>query len=254
MTVKVSSPAVGIAVLTIDELATRNALSDSVLTALRRELLACAEAPEVRVVVITGTGRAFSAGGDTRRMGVARLTPPERKEYLERGVGRLADVLFNYDKPLIAALNGAAVGAGMDLALWCDFRFAVTSAYLRSGYIDLALPPGFGAAWLLRQLVGPTRTLDILLTGRKVGAAEAQALGLFEAVLDGPEEMMTAVLERAAVLTSKSEAAVRLTKRLVRQARYLHPGDSMDLASSHFGVLQESPDHVAAVRALQEGQ
>lgn len=187
-------------------------------------------------------------------MGAARLNPVERKAYLERGVGRLADVMFNCDKLLIAALNGPAIGAGMDLALWCDFRFAVSSAYLRSGYIDLALPPGFGAAWLLRQLVGPTRTLDILLSGRKVSAAEALSLGLFEAVLDGPEEMMAAVLERAAVVAAKSEAAVRLTKRLVRQARYLHPADILDLASSHLGVLQESPDHAARVRALKEGQ
>ncbi|HEY2794290.1 MAG TPA: enoyl-CoA hydratase-related protein [Micromonosporaceae bacterium] len=250
MTIRIDVPIDGVAVVTLDDEANRNALTAETLAGLQHTLLDLASDSGVRVVVLTGHGRVFSAGGDTRRMGGARPSPLEKKDYLEGGVGRLAEILHTYDKPLICAVNGPAVGAGMDLALWCDFRIGVASSYLRGGYIDLGLPPGFGAAWLLRQLVGPTLALDILLTGRKVTADEALATGLYSQVVPEQSDLLPAVLERAAILSAKPAAALRLTKRLVRQARYVAPSESLDAASSHFGLLQETAEHAAAVAAL----
>jgi enoyl-CoA hydratase/carnithine racemase len=252
LTVAIDEPAPGVRRLRIDDAEHRNALSPDVMDDLYADLESAADDPAVRVVLLAGTGDVFCAGGDTRRMGAARPGPLEKKDYLEHGVGRLARLLFTYDKPVIAAVNGPAVGAGMDLALWCDFRVGVATSYLRGGYIDLALPPGFGAAWLLRQLVGPAHALDILLTGRKVDAAEALALGLYTEVVADQDALAARSLARAVALAAKPPAALRLTKRLVRQARDMHPFDSLDLASSHFGVLQESDEHAEAVRAMQE--
>jgi enoyl-CoA hydratase/carnithine racemase len=242
----------GVLGITIDNPGKRNALSAEVLTELARCLDRVANDSTVRVAVLTGAGDVFCAGGDTARMGSDRPGPWEKREYLDWGVGRLARLFLRLDKPVIAAVNGAAIGAGMDLALWCDFRMAARAAYLLPGFIDLGLPPGFGGAWHLPHLVGPARAMEILLTGSRIVADEALALGLVRTVADTREELDAQVAEFAALLADKPSPAVRVTKRLVRRALATDALDHLEMAWASFGVLQETPEHVEAIRRLRE--
>ncbi|WP_203701974.1 enoyl-CoA hydratase/isomerase family protein [Asanoa iriomotensis] len=232
----------------IDHPAKKNALSAEILAGLADALETAATDPAVRVVVLTAVGDVFCAGGDTNRMGEDRPGPWEKRDYLAGGVGRLARRFAALDKPVIAALNGPAVGAGVDLALWCDFRIAHPSAYLRLGFVDLGLTPGFGGAWLLTHLLGPSLALEILLTGEKVTAQRAADLGLFRTVTPAFDDEAAAF---AALLAGKSSPAVRATKRLVQRAYAMDVMDSLDLAWASFGLLQETPEHLAATQALR---
>lgn len=249
MTVHQDLTAPGVLRLTIDDPATRNALSAESMAALAAGLERLAGDEEVRVGVLTGTGDYFCAGGDTRRMGQQRPGPWQRRDYLDGGVGRLARLLVHLDKPLLAIVNGPAIGAGMDLALWCDFRFAAPGSYLRAGFVDLGLAPGFGSAWQLTRLLGRTRALDILLTGRRVPAEQALALGIYQSVTEHPEQPAA---ELAGQLAGKPAPAVRATKRLVQRAMATDVLDHLELAWCQFGLLQETPEHTAAIKALWE--
>jgi enoyl-CoA hydratase/carnithine racemase len=239
----------GVLRVTIDNPAKKNTLTAEVLAALADSLDRAATDPAVRVIVLGATGDVFCAGGDTSRMGDGRPGPWDKREYLAGGVGRLARLFASLDKPVIAAVNGPAVGAGVDLLLWCDFRFAHPSAYLRLGFVDLGLTPGFGGAWLLTHLVGPTRAMELLLIGEKVGAEKARELGLFREVTESFDE---AAIELAKLLAAKPSPAVRTTKRLVQRAFQLDVLDSLDLAWASFGLLQETPEHIEAVRRQRE--
>lgn len=241
----------GVLRLTIDEPAKRNALSVETMAALAAGLERVAGDDEVRVGVLTGAGDYFCAGGDTSRMGQQRPAPWQRRDYLDGGVGRLARLFVHLDKPVIAAVNGPAIGAGMDLALWCDFRFAGPGSYLRAGFVDLGLAPGFGSAWQLTRLLGRSHALDILLTGRRVTAEQALALGIYRSVTDQPDQPAA---ELAAELAGKPAPAVRATKRLVQRAMTTDVLDNLELAWCQFGLLQETPEHTDAVRALREGR
>lgn len=249
MTVHEQLAAPGVLRLTIDEPAKRNALSVETMAALAAGLERLAGDSEVRVGVLTGAGDYFCAGGDTSRMGQQRPGPWQRRDYLDGGVGRLARLFVHLDKPVIAAVNGPAIGAGMDLALWCDFRFAAPGSYLRAGFVDLGLAPGFGSAWQLTRLVGSSHALDILLTGRRVTAEQALALGIYRSVTDHPEQPAEAL---AGQLAGKPAPAVRATKRLVQRAMTTDVLDNLELAWCQFGLLQETPEHTAAVQALRE--
>jgi enoyl-CoA hydratase/carnithine racemase len=241
----------GVFQLTIDNPSKRNALSADIIAELANTLERLAADDALRVGILTAVGDVFCSGGDTARMGAARPSPIGKRDYLDHGVGRLARLLVRLDKPIIAAVNGPAIGAGMDLALWCDFRMAVSKAYLLPGFIDLCLPPGFGGAWHLAHLLGRSQALEILLTGQKISAENAFRLGLFRSVSSTTEQLDSEVSEFARMLASKPLPAVRVTKRLVQRAPFVDVMDSMDLAWSSFGMLQETPEHVEAVRRLR---
>jgi 2-(1,2-epoxy-1,2-dihydrophenyl)acetyl-CoA isomerase len=252
MPVHETEPAPGILRITLDDPAKANALSPDVLGALAASLDRLATDDAVRVGILTGSGTVFCSGGDTSRMGDARPGPWDKREYLDRGVGELARRLTRNDKPLVAAVNGPAVGAGMDLALWCDFRMASRGAYLLPGFVGLGTTPGFGGAWLLTHLLGRSRALEILLTGRRILAEDALAAGLYRSLSESAEELEGASLEFAAELAAQPAPAVRFTKRLVQRAPAMELMDSLELAWSGFALLQETPEHADAVRRMRE--
>lgn len=185
---------------------------------LARELpLAVNEAASddtVRVVVITGSGRGFCAGLDLAEpiavgMGdrASRLDPYE-------WVGRWVLSIINCEKPVIAAINGPAAGAGFGLALACDLRLVHADAKCTAGYVRRGLSPDAGVTWLLPRLVGHARAMDIVLTGRDVGSTEAAQIGLATAVFPGDAFTMS-VAAYAATLASGPPIALALTKRLM---------------------------------------
>jgi enoyl-CoA hydratase/carnithine racemase len=251
MTVREDVPAHGVLRITLDEPVTRNALSPEVMRLLERSLERLATDPDMHVGVLTGAGEVFCSGGDTRRMGVSRPSPWDKRTYLEAGIGGLARSFLRLDKPIIGLINGPAVGAGMDLALWCDFRLACPEAYLVAGFVDLGVTPGFGGALHLTRLLGHSGALDVLLTGRRIGAVEAAGLGLLRGVEPHRAALVAEGLRFASELAAKSSPAVRATKRLVQRESFAGLMEHLDLAWSSFALLQETPEHSQAVDRLR---
>ena len=250
MSVVRRSPAPGVVVLTLDDPATRNALTTRMVDQLHRELDRRSRDAECRVVILTGSSSVFSSGGDTRRMGSSRLPPAERKEAMWSGIQSLVRKIDTFEKPLIAAVNGPAVGAGLDLALHCDLRLMADDTYIRAGYIDLAVVPGAGAAYILPRMIGTSRSLELLWTGRRIHSTEAHELGLIQAAVP-PAELMERAVTLASTIADKPAHAVRLIKRLVRQPPSVPLATALDLASSHFSLLQETEEHAEGVSAAR---
>jgi enoyl-CoA hydratase/carnithine racemase len=242
----------GICTITMDAPERRNALDAAMLAALP-EAFSRAHADEsVAVVVLTGAGTAFCAGGDLKAM-AADLTPGQRKADFTDRVHGLARVLERFDKPVVAMLNGAAVGAGLDIALMCDLRIAAETARLSAGYIDVGLVPGNGAAFLLPRLIGLASALDLLLTGRTVTGREAADLGLVNRAV--PVEALHAETRALArELAGKPRFAMRMMKRLVYQSLDTTLSVALELASSQVAILQSSPEHRDAVAAFADGR
>jgi len=140
----------------------------------------------VHVVVVTGSGRAFCAGGDVGRMGEGAPSPLDHKNQLWEKIHRVPKTLETMDKPVIAMVNGVAVGAGMGMCLMCDVRVAATDARFSTGYVKVGLVPGDGDTFFLPRLVGPAKALELLWTADFIEAPEALRLGIVNRVVPAP--------------------------------------------------------------------
>ncbi|MGH3319563.1 MAG: enoyl-CoA hydratase/isomerase family protein [Streptosporangiaceae bacterium] len=209
--------------------------------------------PAVRVVVVTGAGDAFCSGVDlTQYAGSdSRPTPLERKRSLTDRIHRIAYALEDLDKPVIAAVNGVAVGAGMDMALMCDMRIAARSARFSEGYIRVGLVPGDGGCYYLPRLVGVSKALELLLSGDFVDATEAERLGIVNRTVDD-DQLTTAVGELAGKITNAPPVAVGMIKRATYQSARTDLRTALDLISSHMGVVTSTEDSAEALAAFRE--
>ena len=179
----------------------------------------------VGAIVLTGADDAFCAGGDFEG-----LSPYDRKAFLTDHVHRIAYALEDLDKPVIAAVNGVAVGAGMDFALMCDMRFAARSARMNGGYIKVELVPGDGGCYWLPRLVGTAKALELLLTGDFVDTAEAHRIGLVNRVYDD-EDLIQETKAFAEKLAAGPPRITRMIKRAVYQSARSDLRTSLDLIS-----------------------
>ena len=240
----------GIGTITMNAPENRNAFDDKMLGSLSAAFERAQLDPEVAVVVFTGAGRAFSAGGDISTMG-ADTDPVARKADFTDNVHRLPRAIERLDKPTIAMINGTAVGAGLDMALLCDLRIAAETARLSEGYIGIGLVPGVGGAYLLPRLVGLTRAIELLFTGRAVTGSEAAEMGLVtRAVPAGDLDRETYAL--AAELAAKPPFALRTMKRLIYQSLDTQFATALELASSQVSILMSGAEHKAEVAALRK--
>lgn len=206
---------------------------------------------EVQVVVLTGAGRAFCSGGDVGRMAQqGEATALQHKQWLEV-IHRIPLTLEALDKPVIAALNGAAVGAGLDMALMCDLRFAAEGARFSEGYVKVGLIPGDGGTYFLPRLVGTAKALELLWTGDFFDAQEAHRLGIVNRVVP-PDQLMPTVYELAGRLANGPTVAIRTTKRAVYQGLRMDLRTHLDLISSHMGYIRQTEDHKEGARAFTE--
>jgi enoyl-CoA hydratase/carnithine racemase len=253
-----------IATITLNRPESLNAFSVSMIRAWIEALEEGRDRDDVRVIVVTGAGRAFCAGGDVRAMqqgrgflaqGEAELdtysTPLAVKDSLWKLIQRIPLTLESIDKPVIAAINGDAVGAGLDMALMCDLRLAADNARLSEGYVRVGIVPGDGAAYYLPRLVGPAKALELLLTGDRLTAQEAERIGLVNRVVPA-DQLLEETYKLAAKLAAQPPVAVQLTKRAVYQSARTDLRTSLDLVSSHMAVVTRTEDHLEAVRALLE--
>jgi enoyl-CoA hydratase/carnithine racemase len=240
-----------IATLTLSHPGRKGAFTLEMIDQWADHLIAAAADPEVRVVVVTGEDDAFCSGIDLSVLQAIEDTPLARKRMLTHGVHKVARAVLDLDKPLVCALNGVAVGAGLDMALMCDMRFMARSAKVSEGYIKVGLVPGDGGAWLLPRLVGPAKALELLLTGDMVGAEEALRIGMVNRVYDDAE-LAERTREFALQLAGMSPIAVSFIKRTVQQSASIDLRTSLDLISSHMAVVQSTDDYREAQRAFAE--
>lgn len=244
-----------IVTLTMNEPEKRNPLSGN--TSLE-ELVAAADRihddPSVRCVILTGNGPSFSAGGDIRVMkqqASPEVSEMELRHFYRRGIQRVAQALFNLEVPIVAAINGHAIGAGLDLACMCDIRIASDTAKMASSFIKVGIVPGDGGAWLLPRIVGMSRAAEMMLTGAMMDAQQALAWNLVSHVVPHAE-LMTKSREMAASIAQHPSHGIRLTKRLLREAMRAPFETVLELSAVYQAVSHKTPDHSEAVDAFLE--
>lgn len=242
----------GIATITLNRPEKKNAFTTEMLYAWGDALLECAERDDVKVVVLTGAGDAFCSGGDVGNIKErGQDSAYQRKMALANRVHRIPLIMHSFEKPVIVAVNGVATGAGMDMALMGDIRVAASSARFAETYIRIGIFSGDGGAWYLPRLIGTSKALDLLLTGRFIDAAEAETMGLVSRVVPD-DQLMTSTYELARQIAAQPPIAVRMMKRAVYQAQTTDLRTHLDMASSHMAAIFSTEDHKEAVSAFQE--
>lgn len=228
-----------VAILTLNRPAVLNALNVALLRELDAAITMAQSESSIRAVVITGAGeRAFAAGADIREL--AALTSERAREHALFGQAVFSR-LETLGKPVIAAVNGFALGGGCELAMACTLRLAAESASFGQPEINLGIIPGFGGTARLPRLVGRGMALDLLLTGRSIDAREAQALGLVSNVVP-TSELPAAARALARTLASKSATAMRAILDLIHEGAALSLSEAQMREAMRFGIIAETPD------------
>jgi len=239
-----------IATITLDRPERMNAFTFEMIDAWAAALVECRRNDAIRVVVVTGAGTAFCSGGDIVAMRERLDSPPaQRKNELFNRIQRIPLALEDLDKPVLVAVNGVATGAGMDLALMGDIRYAAQSARFAETYVKVGLVPGAGGAHFLPRLVGVAKALELFWTADFIDAAEAERIGLVNKVLPDAE-LMPFVRAVAAKIAHAPALSVRFIKRAVQQGLRNDLRSNLDLISSHYAVVTAGADHREAVESF----
>ncbi len=228
----------------------RNALTQSMYQALAQALTTTAQDDEVRVALLTGTPEAFTAGNDLGDF-LAHPLDPQLGAPEESPVVRFLHALLHFPKPLVAAVNGVAVGIGTTMLLHCDLVYAGESARFHLPFVDLGLVPEAGSSYLLPTTLGQRRAAELLLLAEPFGPAQAQELGLVNQVLP-PAQVEPVARERAHALARKAPMALRLTKQLMRRAVMDALEEAMAVEIYHFAAQLQGPEAAEALQAFFE--
>jgi enoyl-CoA hydratase/carnithine racemase len=246
----------GIVILTLNQPELRNPISDQpTITALLDAIEAADRDINVRAVILTGAGSAFSTGGNLRGMhsggGLIDPLPAQTRRNYRNGIQRLPLLLESIEVPVIAAVNGPAIGAGCDLACMCDIRVAGQSAKFAESFVKLGIVPGDGGAWLLPRLVGFSKANEMALTGDVIDANAALACGLVSQVVPD-HELMAAARAIAVRIAVNPPHAVRMTKRLLREGRMASLTATLEASAAAQALCHATDDHREAVAAFLE--
>src|ERR687888_442954 len=240
-----------VATITLNRPDKLNAFTASMIDAWARALADAQGDDGVNAIVVTGSGRAFCAGGDVARMGVGEPSPLDHKNQLWEHIHRIPKTLEAVDKPVIAMVNGLAVGAGMGMCLMCDMRIAAEDARFSTGYVRVGLVPGDGDTYFLPRLVGTAKALELLWTADFIEAPEAHRLGIVQRVVPDAElREVTYALARQ--IADGPQIPIRMIKRLVYQSLRLDLRTHLDLVSSHMSIVRQTADHAEGVAAFKE--
>ena len=239
----------------------RNALSDPMYAGFERALPALAVDPDVRVLVITGAGGAFCAGGDVKGMNEAHRTGtqrPGREGGVEDQVARLRRsqravslALHEFPKPVVAVLPGAAAGAGLSIALAADLRVAAERALIVTAFANVGASGDFGGSWFLTQLVGTAKAKELYLTSPRLTAREALALGMVNAVL-ADDDFETQALEWCRRIAAGPPIAMRLMKENLNRALVADLATALDAEAPNMIRSMSTADHREAAAAFVE--
>ncbi len=237
-----------IGVLTIDRAEALNALNSAVLEELDRVLDEIEADEGLYVVILTGAGRAFVAGADIAEM--KEFSSIDGKRFGARG-GQVFLKLEQLSKPVIAAVNGFALGGGCELAMSCDIRLASEKAKFGQPEVGLGITPGFGGTQRLPRIVGVSRAMELILTGKIIGAAEAMGMGLVSAVYP-PEELMDKAMELANAICQNAQIAVCESKKCIRMGMQTDIYTASAFEAEAFGVTCGTEDKNEGMGAFLE--
>lgn len=245
-----------VATLTLNRHDLRNALTGSNLI---DDIVTTADwvnhCDEVSVLVITGAGSAFSAGGNVRDMaergGDFAGDVAECAERYRKGIQRIPLALQEVEVPIIAAVNGPAIGAGFDLANMADIRIASEKAKFGETFLNLGIIPGDGGAWFMQRLIGYQRAFELTLSGRVVEATEAKELGIVMEVVPA-DELLPNTMKLATRIAAQPPKATRLTKRLMKMAQRMELKEFLDVCAVFQGMCHNEPEHLDAVNRMLE--
>jgi enoyl-CoA hydratase/carnithine racemase len=248
----------GVAVATLNDPTRLNAMTEAMGQALVATCAELARDDSVRAVVLTGAGRAFSAGGDLdmiEAMARAGNEQPggETRRQNEAFMGRfyrLFLTLRSLPQPTLAALNGAAIGAGCCVALACDMRLAAREAKLGLNFVRLGLHPGMAATWTLPRLVGPAHAAELLFSGRMLDGAEAERIGLVNRALPR-EQLRDEALALAATIAGNAPLAVRATKGSLALAAHADLEEQLDQEAREQALGYETADLLEGLAAAR---
>lgn len=206
----------------------------------------------VRAVILTGAGSAFSSGGNLRDMTrYAEMSGMQLRQEYRLGIQQLPLALFNLEVPVIAAINGAAIGAGLDLACMCDIRIASERAKFAESFVKLGIIPGDGGAWLLPRIIGLSRATELTLTGQTIDAQQAAEWNLVSRVVPH-DQLLSSARETATAIASNPPHAVRLAKRLLREALHTRLDTLLEMSAAYQALAHQTNDHREAVSAFLE--
>jgi len=247
----------GIATITLNRPERMNAFTGKMIGEWLAALTDAHHDDEVKVVIVTGAGRGFCAGADVRGGGPIgnlmdrKRTLVENRNFLRDSVQRIPRLVAIMDKPYIAALNGAAAGAGMDMASMCDIRFAAEGARFGMTYVRMGIIPGDGGCYYLPKIVGMARALDLIWSGRMFDANEALEMGYVSAVLP-PDQLLDHTREYAMKLVKGPSVAIQQAKRLAYRSQDVGIDSALDLAQQAMFMAQSSEDAKEGPKAFAE--
>ena len=237
-----------VAVLTIDRPEALNALNTQVLCDLDEAIAKVEQADDVRVVILTGAGRSFVAGADIGEM--KGFSAIDGKKFGVHG-GSIFLRLENLSKPVIAAVNGFALGGGCELAMACDIRLASEKAKFGQPETGLGITPGFGGTERLPRIVGVSKAMELILTAKTIGAEEAKAIGLVSEVYPA-EELMDKAMELAQAICANAPIAVAESKRCIRMGMQTDISTGAAFEAEAFGVTCGTEDKNEGMGAFLE--
>ncbi|WP_028710740.1 enoyl-CoA hydratase-related protein [Paracoccus pantotrophus] len=242
--------------VTLNDPATRNSLTPELVAGLHRALVAADEDQTVSCVVLTGAGKGFCAGGNIKDMRdgndpMFRGTPHEMQEGYRNGIQALPRLFNRLDVPVIAAVNGNAIGAGCDLACMCDIRVGASDTKFAESFMRVGLVSGDGGAWYLPRVVGLPRALEMALTCAILDAQEALAFGLVTHVVE-PGALLDKAMHLAHAIAAHPPRSIRLNKRLLKRSNEIDLEAALELAASYQAIVQNTADQKEAVSALLE--
>lgn len=245
-----------IATITMNRPEVRNALTGTgVLEGLLTALDTVKDDPDLSVLVLTGAGSAFSAGGNLKDMraseDIFEGSARQIAESYRTSILRLMRTVVSLDLVTIASINGPAIGGGCDLALLCDLRLASSSATFGQPVVDLGLVPGDGGAWILPRIVGWQRAAELIFTGRIVDAREAHGMGIVLEVVE-PGNLTDRTHGLASTIAEKPPNALRLTKRLLRHARSADFEAFLDMTAAFQAISHHTDEHRRAITSRSE--
>lgn len=213
--------------------------------------------PAIKCAILTGAGRAFSAGGDLKAMkshtGAFAGTPLQLRDQYRRNIHRIVKAIYGLEVPTIAAVNGAAIGLGCDVACMADIRVASAKAVFAVTFLKIGLIPGDGGAWLLPRTIGMSRASELLFTGRTINAAKAEEWGLVSQVCE-PDALMDTAMALATEICALPGNALRLSKSLMRQGQTNTYETIMEMSAAAQALCHTSDDHEEGVSAMLEGR
>lgn len=209
----------------------------------------------VRCVILTGAGSAFSAGGNIKAMQNREHSfagaPAHIADGYRHGIHQIVKALWGLEVPLIAAVNGPAIGLGNDVACLADIRIASAKAIFGATFLKIGLIPGDGGAWLLPRTIGLSRASELLFTGKTISAEQAAQWGLVSEVV-APEALMPRAHETAAQIAAQSAESLRAAKRLLRHGQSVSFDTLMEMSATAQALMHASDDHIEAVSAFIE--